>query len=1294
MRGADVQAPRVHAAHEPPEQAAKTTDDPSPHTSLRPLRIEFPPELPISSRADDILEALATNQVVIVAGATGSGKTTQLPKIALQLRERQPLSQSSRRPRQVGVTQPRRIAATSVAARVASELDCPLGSAVGYQIRFENRSQPSTQLKFMTDGILLAEIQGDPLLRRYHTLIIDEAHERSLTIDFLLGWLKRILPRRRDLKVVISSATIETARFSEFFDDAPVIEVEGRTFPVDVLYEPPDPELDPREAVANAVESIMGLDPHGDFLVFLPGEREIAETERILSGRKLRNAEILPLYGRLSAAEQSRVFSEGSRRRVILATNVAETSLTLPGIVYVIDAGVARLSRYDPRSGTTRLQIEDISQASANQRKGRSGRVREGICVRLYSEEDFDARPEFTDPEVLRVGLAGVILRMKASRLGDVESFPFLDTPEPRAVTEGYRVLEELGALDADRELTALGKQLARFPVDPRIARMILAAVDYDCLDEMLIVAAALEIRDPRERPRDAEQKADHLHQRFRDAESDFAGLLRLWAFVEEARNKGSSHLRKTCKQNFLSFNRIREWREVQRQLTTTVKELKLRRATRPSPHADPNAKRPARRKRRRAHDGESTDATRAAPSENLHKALLTGLLSRIGQYDRQKRGYLGARQTRFSIHPSSALAKNPPAWVMAFELVETSQLFARTAAKIDPLWLDECAGHLLTRRYSDPHWSQKSARASVREHATLYGLPVLRDHSVDYSKISAVRARLMFIEHALVRGEYESKGAFATHNRELLDKLGRLRDKARQSDMLANEDALTEFFDRRLPDSVVNGKTFEAWRERAERDDPAILQLSLSDVMDHEHPIDPDDYPDTLPLAGARVELSYRFDPRADDDGITLNLPLALVPRLTADELDWTIPAWHERRILEVLQRLTKAQRRQLGDLPELATQVARELTPFSGPFAAQLANTIETITGVTLPPTSMRTDVLPGYLRPTCRVWDERGKVLDESRDLGPLLQKFGARARAAIEQHHPAAQSRQQITSWDFGELPRSATRQLLGTRVDVYPALVDRDDSVELTYEDSRARADAASIDGVLRLVTIDQERSLQALKRRLPPPFTRLPGMPASRDETQRFHAAVLARIVREAFPIPDAESLPRTKEAFEALLQAGRGRLPNAANAVFSAIAQASAELDETLRSLSDASRQPAGAPAIREMREQLDLLYAPEVLAQAELGHFSQFPRYLQAIRVRLERALNNPRKDADKLAPFSPVWQSFLQGYPRFEDQRTARALRWSFEELRVSIFAPELKSAYPVSVSSLARAVAALG
>jgi len=1233
--------------------------------------IEFPPELPVSARVADIATAIDAHPVVIVAGATGSGKTTQLPKIALAM--------GRGLEKVIGVTQPRRIAATSVAARVASELGSPLGTDVGYQIRFDDRTSPGTYVKFMTDGILLAEIHGDPLLRRYDTLVIDEAHERSLTIDFLLGWVKRILPQRPDLKVIVSSATLETARFSEFFGGAPVVEVEGRTFPVDVLYEPPNDDADVAEAVAAAVENVTSLDPRGDILVFLPGEREIRETENALLARNLRHTVVQPLYARLSAAEQSKVFTSIPQRRVILATNVAETSVTIPGIVYVVDTGIARLSRYDPRSGTTRLQIEGISQASADQRKGRCGRVREGICVRLYDEQSFAARPGFTDPEIKRTGLAGVILRMKSLGLGDVEDFPFLDPPHPKAIAEGYRVLEELGALDGRRELTPLGERLARFPVDPRIGRMILAGADHGCLREILVIAAALNIQDPRERPREAQQKADELHRRFRDERSDFVGLLRLWDFVKEAERKGTSNLRRTCRDSFLSFMRIREWGEIHRQLEEVVRELGIGPKTN-GPRRDRSAAPPPQ---------PSADG-----SDALHRALVTGLLSKVGKWNPEQRVYIGAKQTRFAIHPSSALAKKPPAWVMAFELVETSQLFARMVAKIEPEWLLDAAPHLLKKSYSDPHWSERSARASVREHATLFGLSIARDRSVDYASVAPAEARRMFLDHALVRGEYTTRGAFQQKNQELLAEVARLRDKARRSDMLADDDALLAFFERRVPDDVVNGKMFETWRERAEKDDPRILWLSMEDVLTGERNLAPADYPDTLVLHGARVAVTYRFDPSADDDGVTLTVPLVLLPQLEQGQLDWTIPGWHEEKIAALLYELPRAHRREVGEIPEVARAIASRLEPFKGSMIPALARALAEVTGANVPEDAFRPDAVGAYLRLTCRVVDEHGKVVEQSRDVDDLLKRHGARARAVWKSSAPAPRwERKGLTTWDFGELPEHVMRSVAGQQVRSYPALVDSGKDVELVLLESSGTAETASRAGVRRLLMIAARQTLSAITPRFPAAFARPNGAMPSRVETETFRTSLLARIVDVAFRLDGDAPLPRTKAAFEQIASAGKPRIDPAARVFTDAIKPIASELDRTLVALRNASKHPSGRNAIVDMYAQLEHLFPVDLIGWVPLSRLEQYPRYLRAAQARLQRAVADPRKDSDKHAPFAPLWSSFLTKRSAARDQDLARELRWAFEELRVAIFAPELKTPVPMSVAKVAAALGAL-
>jgi len=1236
--------------------------------------LTFPPELPISARVIDIAVAVNDHPVVIVAGATGSGKTTQLPKIALAM--------GRGVKKLIGVTQPRRLAATSVAARVAAEVGSPLGADVAYQVRFDDRTTAATYVKFMTDGIMLAEIHGDPLLQRYDTIVLDEAHERSLTIDFLLGWIKRILPQRPDLKVIVSSATLETERFSAFFDGAPVIEVEGRTYPVDVLYEPPEKDIDLADAVAAAIVNVTTLDPHGDILVFLPGEREIRDTENALNALDLRHTVVQPLYARLSASDQARVFTRLPQRRVILATNVAETSVTIPGIVYVVDTGLARLSRYDGRSGITRLQVEGISQASADQRKGRCGRVRAGVCVRLYDEASFASRQAFTDPEIKRTGLAGVILRMKSLGLGDVEAFPFLDAPQPKAITEGYRVLEELGAIDDRRQLTKVGEQLARFPVDPRIGRMILAGADQRCLREVLIVAAALNVQDPRERPREQRQKADDLHRRFADERSDFMSLLRLWDFVRDAEKKGSSNLRRVCRDGFLSWLRVREWTEIHRQLEDIVRELGLDRS-KTATAVLPGAK----------------------PDENaLHRALLTGLLSKVGLWNAEARVYLGARQTRFALHPSSSLARRPPPWIMAFELVETTQLFARMAAKIDPDWLLEVAPHLLKRSYSEPYWSEKSARASIREHVTLLGLTVAKDRSVDYASVAPGPARQMFLDHALVRGEYPSRGAFQAKNRALLETVAKLRDKARVSDMMADDEALLAFFDRRVPDTVVNAQLFEVWREEAEKTSPAVLELSLADVLVGDRALTPRDFPDTLRLHGAEISATYKFDPSADDDGVTLAVPLGLLPQLDPGDLDWTMPGWQVEKITYFLHDLPKAARREIseagGSLGDVALTLAETLVPFEGPMMPALAKALSTLTGSRITPDLFRPENAPRHLRFLIEVLDEERRVVAEGRVLAELQAQLGVRARAALKRtapEGPAARTweRAGLTAWDFGELSPFVVRRVAGTDLRAYPAIVDNGSSVDLGLLESSAAAEAASRKGIRRLFTLAARRELSAISPRLPRPLASPAGAMESRALRDTFQARLLARIVDGAFQLEEGSPLPRTKAAFDAQLSAGIPKLDGLFRLWSQNLSVAALELDKTLAALKSAAKHPSGRAAILDIHAQLDALVPPDLLAWIPLTRLEHYPRYLRAAQTRLARAVTDPRKDAEKVAPVAALWATFLAKQQRARDDEVAdvREIRWMFEELRVAVFAPELKTPVPVSAKRLSDLIAGL-
>ncbi len=1232
------------------------------------LRVAYPPELPISSRVGDILAALEESQVVIVVGATGSGKTTQLPKIVLQM--------GRGAEQQIGVTQPRRIAATTVAARVASELECELGSVVGYQIRFADRTSDGTRVKFMTDGILLAETQRDPLLRRYDTIVIDEAHERSLNIDFLLGWLKRVLPKRRDLRVIVSSATIEADRFSAFFDGAPVIQVEGRTFPVDVLYEPLAPEVDLPEGVADAIASVTSLDPRGDVLVFLPGEREIRETEQALGRKELRHTVVVPLYARLAAVDQAKAFASIPERRIILATNVAETSLTIPGIVYVVDSGLARVTRYDPATGTTRLQIEPISQASADQRKGRCGRVRDGICVRLFEESSFTARPAFTDPEMKRTGLAGVILRMKSLGLGNVEDFPFLDPPHGGAITEGYRVLQELGALDGERELTPRGRRLARLPVDPRLGRMILAGAERGCLHEILVLAAGLSIQDPRERPRGQEAKADQRHQAFRCEQSDFVGLLRMWDFIQESSKGGRARLKRACKEQFLSFTRVREWLELHRQLTGVVRDLRL----------DPAGGRA--RKPRAQHAGGAKGAEGAPGrggamqgvrgSDALHRALLAGLLSRVGQWSPEPRMYIGARQTRFVLHPSSALAKKPPAWVMAFELVQTTRLFARTAAKLEPAWFDEVAGHLLKRSYSDPHWSERAGRAKVKERATLYGLPVFRDRRVDYATVNPPEARRMFLCHALVRGEYSSPGAFQRDNKRLLEELAHLRDKARQSEMLADEERMLAFFEQRVSEDVVSGKTFEAWRERAELGRPDLLVLSPADVLADAQQLRPEDYPDVIAVRGVALKATYRFEPAAEDDGVSLEVPLALLPQVAGGELDWTIPAWQTTKILALLRELPRGLRRGLEDVTELAAQVSARLVPFSGPLLRALSDALFEAAGTEVPPEAWRLEAIPPHLSFFFRVKGERGEVLGQGRDVRLLLRQHGPAARELLRRTPPPPEwDRRGMTSWDFQRFPPFVVRSIQGIQLRTYPALVDRGDTVDLLLLETDTAARATHRSGVARLLRLAVRPQIASFEKRLP----------AGLEEV------LSTRVIEEAFGLRGTAELPRSRHDFEAVRSEGERRLGAICELVLRALSNLSVERDQTQRALEKSARQASGAAAREEERAHLGELLAPEVLAAIDLERLARYPIYLRAVRIRLERAALDPRKDARKAEPLTHVWNAFAVKRARARDERSVETLRWALEELRVAIFAPELVPGSSVALSTVAAAVEGL-
>jgi len=1243
--------------------------------------VAFPPDLPITARVIDLVNAIDAHPVIIVAGETGSGKTTQLPKMCLAM--------GRGVNGQIGCTQPRRIAATSVAARVAQELHTELGDVVGYKVRFNDKVKHTSYVKFMTDGILLAEIQGDPLLRGYDTIIIDEAHERSLNIDFLLGFLQRLLPRRPELRVIVSSATLETDRFAAFFGGAPVVEVSGRTYPVDVLYRPPrDDEADLADAVANTVNEIAEMDPRNDVLVFLPGEREIREAMGELENRALPHTVILPLYARLSAAEQQRVFQRLPQRRVVLATNVAETSLTIPGIVYVVDAGVARVNRYSVRTGVSQLLIEPISKASADQRKGRCGRTESGVCFRLYEEADYESRPAHTDPEIKRVSLAGVILRMKALRLGDIERFPFLDPPQSRAITEGYRVLEELGALDDAGRLTPTGDQLGKLPVDPRLGRMILGGRDEGALREVLVIAAALGLQDPRDRPQAAQQRADEAHRKFKEEGSDFAGYLKLWSFWHEARARSSrSQMHKLCRENFLSYNRMREWEDIHEQLVRVMRELDFG----PNDPTGGHAPRPTGRV-----VGAPTPRDRTSPidrpasGEQIHRALLPGLLSKIGMWNPEARVYIGARQTRFVIHPSSALARKPPAWVMAAELVETSQLFARSVAKIDPDWIEKAAGSLCRRSHGDPHWEQKQGQVMAREQVTLYGLPIVKDRKVAYARFDPAVCRTMFITHALVRHEYTTKAAFMAHNRRILDEVQRLRDKARRSDMLADEYELWQFFDKRLPDSVCSGKTFEDWRRAAEARDPAVLALSLADILLGEaHELSPERYPDQLVVRGATLALAYRFDPAEDDDGITATVPLALLPQLDPAVLAWTIPGWHEAKLVALLEALPKPLRKALaavGPLDQLALELAAHLRPFDGAMLPALERAIFERTGERVPRDAWDLRALPAYLALGFRVVDERDKVVGQGRDLGELQRTLGHRAKQLWATAPRERHERTGLLSWELDALPASVTLDVGGHKLLAYPALVDTETAVDVRLLESPAAAAAATREGLRRLFLLQLRTTLARLEAQLPGSLAQGgPLVVAGVPLTPR--RQIVLRALDEAFRLTDPEQVPRSKPGFLERLAEGQGALPGTLGQLGLLAVELGEELDKVRLALKALAGKP-GVPraVVDDIQSQLAHLAPPDLMrvtSAARLGHIA---RYLKAIQVRLSRQSHDPQKDQQKAAQVAPFWQSYLTR--RDELQAKGRPLDelaelgWLIEELRVQIFAPELKTAVPIS------------
>ena len=1208
------------------------------------FRLEFDPALPITAKREEIARAVAAHPVVVVCGETGSGKTTQMPKILLAM--------GRGAAGMIGHTQPRRIAARSVAARIAAELGVELGGAVGYKVRFTDRVSKDTVVKLMTDGILLAETQGDPELSAYDTIVLDEAHERNLNMDFLLGYLKRLLPRRPELRLVVTSATLDAEKFARHFafrgQPAPVIEVSGRLYPVEIRWREVagDAEDTTREeeedALADAVEEACRSGP-GDILVFLPGEREIREAAEAIRARRLPGVEILPLYSRLSAAEQDRVFRPGALRRIVLATNVAETSLTVPRIRYVVDTGLARIKRYSYRNKVEQLRVEPVSQAAAKQRAGRCGRVADGVCFRLYSKEDFDARPAYTDPELLRSSLAGVILRALALGLGKVEEFPFPDPPAPRAIADGYALLAELGAVDEANALTAVGRELARLPLDPRIGRMLVAARDEGCLAEMLVIAAALSVQDPRERPLEKAAAADERHARFADERSDFLAFLKLWKAFPE----GPS--RRECRENFLSYPRMREWRDVHRQLAEAVREMGWKES-----HA--NLERP--------------EGYRA-----IHRALLAGLLGNVGMKDEAEGHYTGARGIRFWVHPGSG-TKKTGRWIVAAELVETTRLYARTVATVDPKWLEEIGAHVIRRHVERPHWEKSRAQVVAFERGTLYGLPVYTDRRIHYGPRDPKLAREIFIRSALVEGEYETRAPFFAHNRRLVAEIERLEQKSRRPDILVDDALIHAFYDARVPEGITNGADFEKWRKEAERADPRLLYLRREDLMRHEAAgISTENFPHRIALGPNRFALEYRFEPGSPRDGITMTVPVALLNQVPAARCDWLVPGMLKEKVQALVKGMPQRLRQRLGSLEEFAREFAAAVPPQDTPLAEALARYLRERHQLEAPADAFRPDSVPPHLRMNFRVVDADGRQLGMGRDLAALKAEFAPQTQSALRGGIETDEGGR-FTAWTFGDLEEVMEVRRGGHTLVGYPGLADLGDAVAIEVFESPERARQVHRAGVLRLLRIAFRDRLRDIEKAL---ARNMLLAPLADDLV----TAALARTFL-------ADGLPMKQADFARRVQEGRSRLTLIAQELERQVAAIVAERAELEKRL--AAAQKAFPQVVADVREQVARLLAPGFVARTPWERLRHLPRYLKAASLRLEKLRADPARDAARMAEIAPLEQAWRrEAAARARDGALTPELEqfgWLLEELRVSLFAQELRTPVPVSAKRLAR------
>jgi ATP-dependent helicase HrpA len=1238
--------------------------------------LAFPDQLPVSRRRDDIAAAIREHQVVVVAGETGSGKTTQLPKICLQL------GRGIRG--MIGHSQPRRLAARTVAERISEEVGRPLGEAVGYQVRFTDKVGDDTVVKLMTDGILLTEIQRDRSLRAYDTLIIDEAHERSLNIDFILGYLKQLLPRRPDLKVVITSATIDPGRFARHFDDAPVVEVSGRTFPVQVRYRPlvqEEPQAgsdgsagdvstrtrDQVQAISDAVDELYA-EPPGDILVFLSGEREIRDTADFLRRRHLRGTEILPLYARLSTAEQHRVFQSHPGRRIVLATNVAETSLTVPGIRYVIDPGTARISRYSQRTKVQRLPIEPISQASANQRAGRCGRVADGVCIRLYSEEDYRSRPEFTDPEIVRTNLASVILQMTALGLGDIEAFPFLDPPDHRQVRDGVALLHELGALDVDagdprKRLTRVGRRLVQIPLDPRLGRMLVEADGLGSLREVLVIAAGLSIQDPRERPAEQREAADQAHARFADPGSDFTAYLNLWDHVRERqRELSSNRFRRMCRDEFLSYLRVREWQDVHGQLRQVVEDLGL------------------------------TVNKTPADGELVHRALLAGLLSHVGLYDPDKRDYLGPRGARFAIFPGSGLFKRSSQWVMAAELVETTRLWARTVARTDPGWAEELASHLVRRTYSEPHWEKKRGAVMATEKVTLYGVPLVAARKVPYARIDPALARELFIRHALVYGEWDTRHEFFHANQALVSEVEDLEDRSRRRDILVDEEALFDFYDHRVADDVVSAAHFDSWWKKTRRRRPDLLTFTRETLVRPEADrVSEEEFPAQWRQGALVFPLTYVFEPGRADDGVTVHIPATVLNQVRTVGFDWQVLGLRAELATALIRSLPKQLRRNFIPAPDRAKAALARLVEEPGErrLVEALGSELHRETGVPVPLEAWRPDELPAHLRMTFQVEDENGRVLDRDKDLDALRARLQPRTRTRLSRV-AASLERAGLREWPGDAIPRTFSARAGDAEVVGHPALVDDGDAVALRVLDTEQAQRQAMWAGTRRLLLLQLPSPVSWVRGRLDNraklALSHNPhgGVPELLDDCLR--CTVDGLVARFGGPAWD-------RPGFEALRDKVRAELHDT---MLEVVQQAATVLDlaHAVRRRLESMSAPALRPAADDIRSQLAALVGPGFVTVTGPDRLRDLPRYLRAIGHRLDRLPTAPQRDLEqtgRIQALEDALDECLAALPADSPvPRNLEEVRWMIEELRVSLFAQQLGTRQPVSEKRVRRAL----